>query len=619
MIYPTISEYIESIKYAEDNFATLTNLRPFLDDYGNPIMSSGNFAVVFKMKNEVTGKLHAVKCFLKEQDGRAEAYKLISEELDKTKSTYILAVKYIEKELFVNSNQSDETDYPILIMDWVEGIPLDIYIKKMVSAKQSLSMLICHFVKLIEWLLPQPFAHCDLKPDNIIITNENNIVLVDYDGMYTPSMSKYDSREFGSPNFRHPQRSRYYFDERTDDFSLASILLSLVAIEYDNTLYNRYCASDRLLLSDADYVNLKQSPFLNEISLSENKDLSIAMSFFMLAINKVNLMDCMHVLEVLINRQFERIQVICHGPNLTSEYYLNSLFGSKSNNVEKNQEKAFNLFLELAKLGSKDAQCCLGCCYRDGKGVFQNYDNAAFWYKKAIIQGEHRSPGHFTRMIELLFNEQDYTRAMRLIDFALKHSKINDGIRMHIAFGYENGWGTNVNRELALKWFERITSANIIYAIAISYLQGKVFKKSIPIEPDKGVMWLKKAVNLNHWESIVLLGEFYENGKFVLKNKIKSQVLYKQAKSNLCGLCYLLQMYIKRKDETNINSILDLIETEIRKDKEIIWKDLTEDKLDALDLLRKLLNSLLNDQLRSINPHTLKMLISRIDYINRDE
>ena len=44
MIYPTISEYIESIKLAEDNFATLTQLRPVIDGGGNPVMSSGNFA-----------------------------------------------------------------------------------------------------------------------------------------------------------------------------------------------------------------------------------------------------------------------------------------------------------------------------------------------------------------------------------------------------------------------------------------------------------------------------------------------------------------------------------------------------------------------------------------------
>ena len=71
MNYPLISEYIEAIRSAEDNFDKLSNLRPVLDSNGNPIMSSGNFAVVFKMKDIVTDRLFAVKCFIKNQEGRS--------------------------------------------------------------------------------------------------------------------------------------------------------------------------------------------------------------------------------------------------------------------------------------------------------------------------------------------------------------------------------------------------------------------------------------------------------------------------------------------------------------------------------------------------------------------
>ena len=74
MNYPLISEYIEAIKSAEDNFEELSYLRPVLGDDGLPVMTSGNFAVVFKMKDEHSGKFYAVKCFTKEQEGRAEAY-----------------------------------------------------------------------------------------------------------------------------------------------------------------------------------------------------------------------------------------------------------------------------------------------------------------------------------------------------------------------------------------------------------------------------------------------------------------------------------------------------------------------------------------------------------------
>ena len=57
MNYPLISEYIEAIRSTEDNFDKLSNLRPVLDGNGNPIMSSGNFAVVFKMKDVNDGDI----------------------------------------------------------------------------------------------------------------------------------------------------------------------------------------------------------------------------------------------------------------------------------------------------------------------------------------------------------------------------------------------------------------------------------------------------------------------------------------------------------------------------------------------------------------------------------
>ena len=81
MNYPLISEYLESIMSAEDNFEELTNLRLVLGDDGQPVMTSGNFAVVFKMRDVETGKFYALKCFTKEQKGRAEAYHQIADAL----------------------------------------------------------------------------------------------------------------------------------------------------------------------------------------------------------------------------------------------------------------------------------------------------------------------------------------------------------------------------------------------------------------------------------------------------------------------------------------------------------------------------------------------------------
>jgi len=164
MNYPLLSEYIEAIKSAEDNFKDLYYLRPVLGDDGLPVMTGGNFAVVFKMKDERDGKLYAIKCFTKEQEGRAEAYRQITKELKNVESSYIIFFRYLDKELYVDTKQTTETVFPVLLMDWVEGKTLDKYLRESLDDKFALEMLVYRFSQLAQWLISQPFAHGDLKP-----------------------------------------------------------------------------------------------------------------------------------------------------------------------------------------------------------------------------------------------------------------------------------------------------------------------------------------------------------------------------------------------------------------------------------------------------------------------
>lgn len=287
--YPLLQEYIEAIKFAEDNFEALKLLRPVLGEDGEPIMSSGNFAVVFKMKNVLTDKFYAIKCFLRDQEGREEAYRMISEVLSDVNSSYITPITYIENELFVDSKATDETEFPVLLMDWVEGKTLDKYIRENLDDQYALEMLAYQFSRLAMWLLPQPFAHGDLKPDNIIVREDGTLTLVDYDGMYVPARKGQKARELGSPDFRHPSRTAEEFNEHIDDFPIASILLSLKAIGLQPLLLEEYGASDRLLLSEDDYRNISQSQFFKQVFPSDNMELNKLMNLFMLALSENNL------------------------------------------------------------------------------------------------------------------------------------------------------------------------------------------------------------------------------------------------------------------------------------------------------------------------------------------
>ena len=284
MQYPLISEYIEAIRLAADNFNKLSHLQPVLDGNGTPMMSSGNFAVVFKMHDPQAHKDVAVKCFLKEQEGRAESYQLIAQELAYTSSSFLTPFRYLDKELFVESQSTNDEEFPVVLMDWVEGETLDRYIQSHLADPNALRLLAFQFSRLASWLLSQPFAHGDLKPDNILVRSDGTLTLVDYDGMFVPAMEGTAARELGSPDFRHPLRTAERFNEHIDDFPLAVILLSLKALSLSPSLWNTYGASDRLLFSATDYHDLSSCAVLQAFPpLFTDSELTRLYALFLLA------------------------------------------------------------------------------------------------------------------------------------------------------------------------------------------------------------------------------------------------------------------------------------------------------------------------------------------------
>ena len=292
MQYPLISEYLAAIRDAHDNLDKLSHLVPVLDNYGEPYRSSGAFAVVFKMKDEQTGKCYALKCFTEEQEGRAEAYRQIAEELEFVNSPYITSVKYMEKELFVDSNCEDD-EFPVLLMDWIEGETMETYIADHYMDNYAMSMLCYRFCKMAAWLRSQPFAHGDIKPDNIMVRSDGTLTLVDYDGMFVPAMKGQKSPTIGTKDFSHPLRTIDDFDETIDDFALASIALSLKAISLNPSLLDEYGASDRLLFSAADYLDLSKSQTFTALQgLLADEETKTLLSMFLLANAKKNLSMC---------------------------------------------------------------------------------------------------------------------------------------------------------------------------------------------------------------------------------------------------------------------------------------------------------------------------------------
>ena len=255
MLYTFSSAHLAAIREAHNNLRTLSHLVPVLDKDGEPSYSGGESSVVFKMKDEQTGKCYALKCFTEEQEGRAEAYRLIEEELKFVDSPHITSVKYLEKELFVDSD-SEDNEHSVLLMDWIEGKTMEAYINAYFMDGHAMAMLYYQFCKMVDWLRSQSFAHGDIRLDNIIVRPNGTLTLVDYDDMFVPAMKGRKSPTISAKDFSHPLRTIDDFGETTDDFALVSIALSLKAISLDSSLLQNYGASDRLLFAPFEYFDL---------------------------------------------------------------------------------------------------------------------------------------------------------------------------------------------------------------------------------------------------------------------------------------------------------------------------------------------------------------------------
>ena len=469
MQYPLISEYIEAIRYAEDNFDKLSNLRPVLDDNGNPVMSSGNFAVVFKMKDIETDKLYAVKCFIREQEERQERYQEIIKVLDEIKSPYFVSTHYYDKELFVDTTQDDETEFPVLVMDWVDGISLDDYMKAIESKQFLRELLANQFQKLVCWLLPKHYAHGDLKPDNILVRDDGSIVLVDYDGMFVPSLRGKDALEMGTPMYRHIGRTLSFYNEYIDDFAAVKILLLLKVNALSAISYNQYAAGNNV-----EFMRLFEH-LLNHSTIAPLLAAYIMVSTF----GRIDRQQVSCLLsdnsDFNYNKESSLQDLAREGDTIAMQelasLYANGIY------VPQNTSKAMQWNMLAKLLGNVNVTCGICKCISDNNDFIINNEAILSQLKKKRINFEYCKEG------EKLYSDKKYEQAIYWWQKAADAG--NSAAQKNLAICYFNGYGVEKDVEKAVYWWQKAADAGDSDAEYMLELCCKMFniKDSVNINP----------------------------------------------------------------------------------------------------------------------------------------
>ena len=262
--WPGAAEIMNALENLNDsiNDSIMSKFEIEKNFIGDPLSFPGNFATVYQGK--YNDKKFALKIFTQKKDGEMERYRKLSEYFVSNKifekCTYFTDFEYLSDIITINLTGSKSRKkglFPIIKMNWVEGMILEDFIKKTTEPK-IIKKISDNFLKLINDLEDLNIAHGDLHPKNILVDDELNLKLVDYDCIYISDFKGSSQPELGDPDCQHPNRVNFPYDQKIDRFSSLVIYLALIAIS-ENIELKSHKKSGEFIFSKSDFLDTTKS------------------------------------------------------------------------------------------------------------------------------------------------------------------------------------------------------------------------------------------------------------------------------------------------------------------------------------------------------------------------
>ena len=544
MNYPLITDYIDSIRFAENNFATLTNLRPIFKNDDNPLYIIEGNSIVFKMEDIVLEKLYWVKCFLSEQVNRKDWYN----EICQSGMFFSKDSLFLEKELFVDTDVTNNEEFPVFIYPCIENACLTDYIYANIDNKHALIHLSNQFGQILKWSRDANFVWNKLDISKMVVNSKGYLEFVGIDDILQKS---HEDTEFNL----------------TNEVSIVMLLLSLKAISIMPELFDLERIKSHLLFAIQDSEHKVKSDVFQKLMQIDDKEINSLIGYLLLCLNfNYNLRIDSSIFSQKPIFDSEIDELLYYAKNgddnkqveLARFYYKQKSYAdafkwyeaaAKQGNpdgingvgccyngglaVEKNEEYAVQLFAKAADKGSERAQYNLAMAYYSGKGIDLDWEKAYFLFKKLAENGEPNSQymvGKYHMINQLgsiswhLISKRDTKIAFTWFEKSAKqgHSRAQYQLGMF----YESGTDPCLrNIEKALSWYEKAADQGCNDAI---FALGRLYTNGIDEKnPDmaKAFKYFLKAAKEGHAEAQYRVGVSLYYGKGIEIDK-ESAVLW---------------------------------------------------------------------------------------------
>lgn len=247
------------------------------DAHNQPLPRSGSFANVYKGTYAGNKGSVAIRVFTSGNPERRERYQAVSEYL-----TQRPALKSLVRFNYTNDGirSTDGKRYPLVTMEWVTGETLLKWLrtKCLNNDRQSLDKVSNLWIDLVGELTTAGIAHGDLQHANVMITEQGQLKLVDYDCMCVPKLIGLKNLEIGVDPYQHPARNENtLLNENLDNFSALFIFVALKALAATPGLWNDFVEQtqyDKLLFRREDLDNPNVSELIQTLRKSPDSQVA---------------------------------------------------------------------------------------------------------------------------------------------------------------------------------------------------------------------------------------------------------------------------------------------------------------------------------------------------------
>ncbi|KAK8834388.1 hypothetical protein M9Y10_019120 [Tritrichomonas musculus] len=458
-----------------------------------------------------------------------------------------------------------------LVIEFINGHPLsDISKMKMKMKDEEKLIIIFDLLCIFSYLKLKKYIYRDLKPNNVILDNNNQIVLIDFDSMISNErLNEKDESEFTrdfSSDGTAPEineSSDGIPSYQSDVYSLGKLILFILTEKPANT-------NDPVKLDDSTQNNELNIIFMNDNSIfkrclkekpDERPTIEELIKELLNTLPKYPQLAHLLISKIISNKEFYlsfirdqnyaeelcnigksylnnqneadykiAIRYFSFAADLNiqeAQFYLGEIYYTGKYCMERDINKAIQYYLSAANQNDPDAQFNLGVIYYTGEYITQDINQAIQYFILAANQNHPQAQS----ILGDIYSSNVYVP--RNIDKAIHYFQLaanqNDRQALfNLGSIYFSGEYIQRDMNKAIHYFW--LAANQDHIQAIYNLGGIIFGgEYIKRDIELVIFFISFAANHNHLQAQFNLGEIYSSGVYTAQDINKAIFYYSLA------------------------------------------------------------------------------------------